>query len=209
MILNIILDFIELFLVSYFISFFLESKHRFMFISISSIINLIVIEIFQSFNIYDSAVAMTTTVINIFLYWVIEKRINFYLFFIAVLAPWISVLSGTIAIGIFTMIFNNNFKIIIDNYYVFIILLSRMVFLLFIITINRFKNKLKMDGLKEQRILLLFIMIAVFWIYYILLDNIVTGTIIVHSEMFIILILLSILFCLVIRFSSQYNKKGY
>ena len=139
-----------------------------------------------------------------------KKKINLYNFIPCILSPWVSVFTSTISIYLFKLITSKTIQEIVISYRIAVIIVARIIFLIIINLIGYFKNKIKDSIIEQNKELLTVVMLLIFGIYYIILNDI--GHLKVKIEnMYIILFLLTILFFVVcmlfVKMTRIYNER--
>lgn len=205
------LDYLEVLLSALLICLFCDIEEKIKFCFSLSVIDFVVMEFFQFYNLFGNELVYIIAIVNFLVISVIQKSITFYNFIPCVLSPWISVFTSTITISIFKLITNRSIEEIVISYKMSIIVIARIIFLIIINLIGYFKNKIKDSIIEQNKELLTVVMLLIFGIYYIILNDI--GHLKVKIEnMYIVLLLLSFLFFVIcilfVKMTRIYNEKA-
>lgn len=204
------LDYLEVLFIALLISVFTDIDNKKKFCFISSIISFIIMEFFQFYDLFANELAYAIAIINFIIVSIMKKKINLYNFIPCILSPWVSVFTSTIGIYLFKLITSKTIQEIVISYRIAVIIVARIIFLIIINLIGYFKNKIKDSIIEQNKELLTVVMLLIFGIYYIILNDI--GHLKVKIEnMYIILFLLTILFFVVcmlfVKMTRIYNER--
>lgn len=205
------LDYLEVLFIALLTSVFTDIDNRKKFCFISSIISFIIMEFFQFYDLFANELAYAIAIINFIIVSIMKKKINLYNFIPCILSPWVSVFTSTISIYLFKLITSKTIQEIVISYRIAVIIVARIIFLIIINLIGYFKNKIKDSIIEQNKELLTIVMLLIFGIYYIVLNDI--GHLKVKIEnMYIVLLLLSFLFFVIcilfVKMTRIYNEKA-
>lgn len=166
------LDYLEVLLVALLICIFCDVEQKNRYCLISSVISFLVMEFMQTYDLFGNEMAYAITIINFIIVSVMKKEIKFYNFIPCIFSQWISVFTSTIVLFFFKVITNYNIENIIKLYRIPIIFLARILFFALIVVLNYFKSKINNAIIEKNKFLLSVIMMLIFGIYVILLNNV-------------------------------------
>lgn len=206
----IVLDYLEVLFGAILVSIFIDIDNRKKFCFITSVSSFIVMEFFQFYDLFANELVYAIVAINFIYVSIIKKNINIYNFIPCILFPGVSVFTSTISIYLFKLIMSKTIQEIVISYRIGIIIVARIIFLIIIILMGYLKTKIKDSIIDKNKELLLAVMLLIFGIYYIILNDI--GHLKVKIEnMYIILLLLTVLFFVVcmlfVKMTRIYNEK--
>ena len=203
-------DYLEVLLGAIFIGVFCDVEQKNRYCLISSIISFFVMEIMQTYDLFGNEMAYVLAITNFVIVSIVKKEVKFYNFIPCILFTWISVFTSTIVLFFFKIITNYDMTKILKLYRLPIIFLARIIFLVLIVVLNYFKTKIKDTIIEKNKFLLSVIMMLIFGIYVILLNNVghMQKTI---DDIYLVLLLLTVLFFVIcilfIHMTRLYNEK--
>lgn len=204
------LDYLEVLLVALLICIFCDVEQKNRYCLISSVISFLVMEFMQTYDLFGNEMAYAITIINFIIVSVMKKEIKFYNFIPCIFSQWISVFTSTCVILLIKIVAHLSVVEIMESYKIMVMFTARILFFVIIIIIEIFKSKINNAIIEKNKFLLSVIMMLIFGIYVILLNNVghMQKTI---DDIYLVLLLLTVLFFVVcilfLHMTRLYNEK--
>lgn len=204
------LDYLEVLLGSLLICVFCDIEDKKRFCLITSIINFFIMQFLQKYNLFGNVLVYTIGIISFIFVSLMKKKFVLFSFILCILPSWISVFTSTCVILLIKIVSHLSVVEIMESYKIIIMFTARILFFVIIIIIEIFKSKINNAIIEKNKFLLSVIMMLIFGIYVILLNNIghMQKTI---DDIYLVLLLLTVLFFVVcilfIHMTRLYNEK--
>lgn len=204
------LDYLEVLLGALLICIFCDIEDRKKFCLITSIINFLIMQFLQKYNLFGNVLVYAIGVISFIFVSLMKKRFILFNFIPCILPSWISVFTSTCVILLIRIIAHLSVVEIMQSYKIIVMLTARILFFIIIIIIGIFKPKINNAIIEKNKFLLSIIMMLIFGIYVILLNNVshMQKTI---DDIYLVLLLLTVLFFVVcilfVHMTRLYNEK--
>ena len=204
------LDYLEVLLGSLLICVFCDIEDKKRFCLITSIINFIIMQFLQKYNLFGNVLVYAIGIISFIFVSLMKKKFVLFNFILCILPSWISVFTSTCVILLIKIVSHLSVVEIMESYKIMVMFTARILFFVIIIIIEIFKSKINNAIIEKNKFLLSVIMMLIFGIYVILLNNVghMQKTI---DDIYLVLLLLTVLFFVVcilfIHMTRLYNEK--
>ena len=202
------LDYLEVLLGSLLICVFCDIEKRFCLIT--SIINFFIMQFLQKYNLFGNVLVYAIGIISFIFVSLMKKKFVLFNFILCILPSWISVFTSTCVILLIKIVSHLSVVEIMESYKIIVMFTARILFFVIIIIIEIFKSKINNAIIEKNKFLLSVIMMLIFGIYVILLNNVghMQKTI---DDIYLVLLLLTVLFFVVcilfLHMTRLYNEK--
>lgn len=204
------LDYLELLLGSLLICVFCDIEDKKRFCLITSIINFFIMQFLQKYNLFGNVLVYAIGIISFIFVSLMKKKFVLFNFILCILPSWISVFTSTCVILLIKIVSHLSVVEIMESYKIIVMFTARILFFVIIIIIEIFKSKINNAIIEKNKFLLSVIMMLIFGIYVILLNNVghMQKTI---DDIYLVLLLLTVLFFVVcilfLHMTRLYNEK--
>lgn len=204
------LDYLEVLLGSLLICVFCDIEDKKRFCLITSIINFFIMQFLQKYNLFGNVLVYAIGIISFISVSLMKKKFVLFNFILCILPSWISVFTSTCVILLIKIVSHLSVVEIMESYKIIVMFTARILFFVIIIIIEIFKSKINNAIIEKNKFLLSVIMMLIFGIYVILLNNVghMQKTI---DDIYLVLLLLTVLFFVVcilfIHMTRLYNEK--
>lgn len=204
------LDYLEVLLGSLLICVFCDIEDKKRFCLITSIINFFIMQFLQKYNLFGNVLVYAIGIISFIFVSLMKKKFVLFNFILCILPSWISVFTSTCVILLIKIVSHLSVVEIMESYKIIIMFTARILFFVIIIIIEIFKSKINNAIIEKNKFLLSVIMMLIFGIYVILLNNVghMQKTI---DDIYLVLLLLTVLFFVVcilfLHMTRLYNEK--
>ena len=190
------LDYLEVLLGSLLICVFCDIEDKKRFCLITSIINFFIMQFLQKYNLFGNVLVYAIGIISFIFVSLMKKKFVLFNFIPCILPSWISVFTSTCVILLIKIVAHLSVVEIMESYKVMVMFTARILFFIIIIIIGIFKSKINNAIIEKNKFLLSVIMMLIFGIYVILLNNVshMQKTI---DDIYLVLLLLTVLFFVV------------
>lgn len=204
------LDYLEVLLGSLLICVFCDIEDKKRFCLITSIINFFIMQFLQKYNLFGNVLVYAIGIISFIFVSLMKKKFVLFNFILCILPSWISVFTSTCVILLIKIVSHLSVVEIMESYKIIVMFTARILFFVIIIIIEIFKSKINNAIIEKNKFLLSVIMMLIFGIYVILL-NIVGHMQKTIDDIYLVLLLLTVLFFVVcilfIHMTRLYNEK--
>lgn len=204
------LDYLEVLLGSLLICVFCDIEDKKRFCLITSIINFFIMQFLQKYNLFGNVLVYTIGIISFIFVSLMKKKFVLFNFILCILPSWISVFTSTCVILLIKIVSHLSVVEIMESYKIMVMFTARILFFLIIIIIEIFKSKINNAIIEKNKFLLSVIMMLIFGIYFILLNDIGHMHLII-DDIYLVLLLLTVLFFVVcilfLHMTRLYNEK--
>lgn len=203
-------DYLEVLLGSLLICVFCDIEDKKRFCLITSIINFFIMQFLQKYNLFGNVLVYAIGIISFIFVSLMKKKFVLFNFILCILPSWISVFTSTCVILLIKIVSHLSVVEIMESYKIIVMFTARILFFVIIIIIEIFKSKINNAIIEKNKFLLSVIMMLIFGIYVILLNNVghMQKTI---DDIYLVLLLLTVLFfvvcILVLHMTRLYNEK--
>lgn len=204
------LDYLEVLLGSLLICVFCDIEDKKRFCLITSIINFFIMQFLQKYNLFGNVLVYAIGIISFIFVSLMKKKFVLFNFILCILPSWISVFTSTCVILLIKIVSHLSVVEIMESYKIIVMFTARILFFVILIIIEIFKSKINNAIIEKNKFLLSVIMMLIFGIYVILLNNVghMQKTI---DDIYLVLLLLTVLFFVVcilfIHMTRLYNEK--
>lgn len=204
------LDYLEVLLGSLLICVFCDIEDKKRFCLITSIINFFIMQFLQKYNLFGNVLVYAIGIIGFIFVSLMKKKFVLFNFILCILPSWISVFTSTCVILLIKIVSHLSVVEIMEFYKIIVMFTARILFFVIIIIIEIFKSKINNAIIEKNKFLLSVIMMLIFGIYVILLNNVghMQKTI---DDIYLVLLLLTVLFFVVcilfLHMTRLYNEK--
>lgn len=204
------LDYLEVLLGSLLICVFCDIEDKKRFCLITSIINFFIMQFLQKYNLFGNVLVYAIGIISFIFVSLMKKKFVLFNFILCILPSWISVFTSTCVILLIKIVSHLSVVEIMESYKIIVMFTARILFFVIIIIIEIFKSKINNAIIEKNKFLLSVIMMLIFGIYVILLNNVghMQKTI---DDIYLVLLLLTVLFFVVcilfLHMTRFYNEK--
>lgn len=204
------LDYLEVLLGSLLICVFCDIEDKKRFCLITSIINFFIMQFLQKYNLFGNVLVYAIGIISFIFVSLMKKKFVLFNFILCILPSWISVFTSTCVILLIKIVAHLSVVEIMESYKIIVMFTARILFFVILIIIEIFKSKINNAIIEKNKFLLSVIMMLIFGIYVILLNNVghMQKTI---DDIYLVLLLLTVLFFVVcilfIHMTRLYNEK--
>lgn len=204
------LDYLEVLLGSLLICVFCDIEDKKRFCLITSIINFFIMQFLQKYNLFGNVLVYAIGIISFIFVSLMKKKFVLFNFILCILPSWISVFTSTCVILLIKIVSHLSVVEIMESYKIIVMFTARILFFVIIIIIEIFKSKINNAIIEKNKLLLSVIMMLIFGIYVIFLNNVghMQKTI---DDIYLVLLLLTVLFFVVcilfIHMTRLYNEK--
>lgn len=204
------LDYLEVLLGSLLICVFCDIEDKKRFCLITSIINFFIMQFLQKYNLFGNVLVYAIGILSFIFVSLMKKKFVLFNFILCILPSWISVFTSTCVILLIKIVSHLSVVEIMESYKIIVMFTARILFFVIIIIIEIFKSKINNAIIEKNKFLLSVIMMLIFGIYVILLNNVghMQKTI---DDIYLVLLLLTVLFFVVcilfIHMTRLYNEK--
>lgn len=204
------LDYLEVLLGSLLICVFCDIEDKKRFCLITSIINFFIMQFLQKYNLFGNVLVYAIGIISFIFVSLMKKKFVLFNFILCILPSWISVFTSTCVILLIKIVSHLSVVEIMESYKIMVMFTARILFFVIIIIIEIFKSKINNAIIEKNKFLLSVIMMLIFGMYVILLNNVghMQKTI---DDIYLVLLLLTVLFFVVcilfIHMTRLYNEK--
>ena len=204
------LDYLEVLLGSLLICVFCDIEDKKRFCLITSIINFFIMQFLQKYNLFGNVLVYAIGIISFIFVSLMKKKFVLFNFILCILPSWISVFTSTCVILLIKIVSHLSVVEIMESYKIIVMFTARILFFVIIIIIEIFKSKINNAIIEKNKFLLSVIMMLIFGIYVILLNNVghMQKTI---DDIYFVLLLLTVLFFVVcilfLHMTRLYNEK--
>lgn len=204
------LDYLEVLLGSLLICVFCDIEDKKRFCLITSIINFFIMQFLQKYNLFGNVLVYAIGIISFIFVSLMKKKFVLFNFILCILPSWISVFTSTYVILLIKIVSHLSVVEIMESYKIIVMFTARILFFVILIIIEIFKSKINNAIIEKNKFLLSVIMMLIFGIYVILLNNVghMQKTI---DDIYLVLLLLTVLFFVVcilfIHMTRLYNEK--
>lgn len=204
------LDYLEVLLGSLLICVFCDIEDKKRFCLITSIINFFIMQFLQKYNLFGNVLVYAIGIISFIFVSLMKKKFVLFNFILCILPSWISVFTSTCVILLIKIVSHLSVVEIMESYKIMVMFTARILFFVIIIIIEIFKSKINNAIIEKNKFLLSVIMMLIFGIYVILLNNVghMQKTI---DDIYLVLLLLTVLFFVVcilfLHMTRLYNEK--
>ena len=203
-------DYLEVLLGSLLICVFCDIEDKKRFCLITSIINFFIMQFLQKYNLFGNVLVYAIGIISFIFVSLMKKKFVLFNFILCILPSWISVFTSTCVILLIKIVSHLSVVEIMESYKIIVMFTARILFFVIIIIIEIFKSKINNAIIEKNKFLLSVIMMLIFGIYVILLNNVghMQKTI---DDIYLVLLLLTVLFfvvCILFLYMTRlYNEK--
>lgn len=203
-------DYLEVLLGSLLICVFCDIEDKKRFCLITSIINFFIMQFLQKYNLFGNVLVYAIGIISFIFVSLMKKKFVLFNFILCILPSWISVFTSTCVILLIKIVSHLSVVEIMESYKIIVMFTARILFFVIIIIIEIFKSKINNAIIEKNKFLLSVIMMLIFGIYAILLNNVghMQKTI---DDIYLVLLLLTVLFFVVcilfLHMTRLYNEK--
>ena len=203
-------DYLEVLLGSLLICVFCDIEDKRRFCLITSIINFFIMQFLQKYNLFGNVLVYAIGIISFIFVSLMKKKFVLFNFILCILPSWISVFTSTCVILLIKIVSHLSVVEIMESYKIIVMFTARILFFVIIIIIEIFKSKINNAIIEKNKFLLSVIMMLIFGIYVILLNNVghMQKTI---DDIYLVLLLLTVLFFVVcilfLHMTRLYNEK--
>ena len=203
-------DYLEVLLGSLLICVFCDIEDKKRFCLITSIINFFIMQFLQKYNLFGNVLVYAIGIISFIFVSLMKKKFVLFNFILCILPSWISVFTSTCVILLIKIVSHLSVVEIMESYKIIVMFTARILFFVIIIIIEIFKSKINNAIIEKNKFLLSVIMMQIFGIYVILLNNVghMQKTI---DDIYLVLLLLTVLFFVVcilfLHMTRLYNEK--
>ena len=203
-------DYLEVLLGSLLICVFCDIEDKKRFCLITSIINFFIMQFLQKYNLFGNVLVYAIGIISFIFVSLMKKKFVLFNFILCILPSWISVFTSTCVILLIKIVSHLSVVEIMESYKIIVMFTARILFFVIIIIIEIFKSKINNAIIEKNKFLLSVIMMLIFGIYVILLNNVghMQKTI---DDIYLVLLLLTVLFFVVcilfLHMTRLYNEK--
>ena len=204
------LDYLEVLLGSLLICVFCDIEDKKRFCLITSIINFFIMQFLQKYNLFGNVLVYAIGIISFIFVSLMKMKFVLFNFILCILPSWISVFTSTCVILLIKIVSHLSVVEIMESYKIIVMFTARILFFVIIIIIEIFKSKINNAIIEKNKFLLSVIMMLIFGIYVILLNNVghMQKTI---DDIYLVLLLLTVLFFVVcilfLHMTRLYNEK--
>lgn len=204
------LDYLEVLLGSLLICVFCDIEDKKRFCLITSIINFFIMQFLQKYNLFGNVLVYAIGIISFIFISLMKKKFVLFNFILCILPSWISVFTSTCVILLIKIVSHLSVVEIMESYKIIVMFTARILFFVILIIIEIFKSKINNAIIEKNKFLLSVIMMLIFGIYVILLNNVghMQKTI---DDIYLVLLLLTVLFFVVcilfLHMTRLYNEK--
>lgn len=204
------LDYLEVLLGSLLICVFCDIEDKKRFCLITSIINFFIMQFLQKYNLFGNVLVYAIGIISFIFVSLMKKKFVLFNFILCILPSWISVFTSTCVILLIKIVSHLSVVEIMESYKIIVMFTATILFFVIIIIIEIFKSKINNAIIEKNKFLLSVIMMLIFGIYVILLNNVghMQKTI---DDIYLVLLLLTVLFFVVcilfLHMTRLYNEK--
>ena len=204
------LDYLEVLVGSLLICVFCDIEDKKRFCLITSIINFFIMQFLQKYNLFGNVLVYAIGIISFIFVSLMKKKFVLFNFILCILPSWISVFTSTCVILLIKIVSHLSVVEIMESYKIIVMFTARILFFVIIIIIEIFKSKINNAIIEKNKFLLSVIMMLIFGIYVILLNNVghMQKTI---DDIYLVLLLLTVLFFVVcilfLHMTRLYNEK--
>lgn len=204
------LDYLEVLLGSLLICVFCDIEDKKRFCLITSIINFFIMQFLQKYNLFGNVLVYAIGIISFIFVSLMKKKFVLFNFILCILPSWISVFTSTCVILLIKIVSHLSVVEIMESYKIIVMFTARILFFVILIIIEIFKSKINNAIIEKNKFLLSVIMMLIFGIYVILLNNVghMQKTI---DDIYLVLLLLTVLFFVVcilfLHMTRLYNEK--
>lgn len=204
------LDYLEVLLGSLLICVFCDIEDKKRFCLITSIINFFIMQFLQKYNLFGNVLVYAIGIISFIFVSLMKKKFVLFNFILCILPSWISVFTSTCVILLIKIVSHLSVVEIMESYKIIVMFTARILFFVILIIIEIFKSKINNAIIEKNKFLLSVIMMLIFGIYVILLNNVghMQKTI---DDLYLVLLLLTVLFFVVcilfLHMTRLYNEK--
>ena len=204
------LDYLEVLLGSLLICVFCDIEDKKRFCLITSIINFFIMQFLQKYNLFGNVLVYAIGIISFIFVSLMKKKFVLFNFILCILPSWISVFTSTCVILLIKIVSHLSVVEIMESYKIIVMFTARILYFVIIIIIEIFKSKINNAIIEKNKFLLSVIMMLIFGIYVILLNNVghMQKTI---DDIYLVLLLLTVLFFVVcilfLHMTRLYNEK--
>ena len=204
------LDYLEVLLGSLLICVFCDIEDKKRFCLITSIINFFIMQFLQKYNLFGNVLVYAIGIISFIFVSLMKKKFVLFNFILCILPSWITVFTSTCVILLIKIVSHLSVVEIMESYKIIVMFTARILFFVIIIIIEIFKSKINNAIIEKNKFLLSVIMMLIFGIYVILLNNVghMQKTI---DDIYLVLLLLTVLFFVVcilfLHMTRLYNEK--
>lgn len=204
------LDYLEVLLGSLLICVFCDIEDKKRFCLITSIINFFIMQFLQKYNLFGNVLVYAIGIISFIFVSLMKKKFVLFNFILCILPSWISVFTSTCVILLIKIVSHLSVVEIMESYKIIVMFTARILFFVILIIIEIFKYKINNAIIEKNKFLLSVIMMLIFGIYVILLNNVghMQKTI---DDIYLVLLLLTVLFFVVcilfLHMTRLYNEK--
>ena len=204
------LDYLEVLLGSLLICVFCDIEDKKRFCLITSIINFFIMQFLQKYNLFGNVLVYAIGIISFIFVSLMKKKFVLFNFILCILPSWISVFTSTCVILLIKIVSHLSVVEIMESYKIIVMFTARILFFVILIIIEIFKSKINNAIIEKNKFLLSVIMMLIFGIYVILLNNVghMQKTI---DDIYLVLLLLTVLFFVVcilfLHMIRLYNEK--
>lgn len=204
------LDYLEVLLGSLLICVFCDVEDKKRFCLITSIINFFIMQFLQKYNLFGNVLVYAIGIISFIFVSLMKKKFVLFNFILCILPSWISVFTSTCVILLIKIVSHLSVVEIMESYKIIVMFTARILFFVILIIIEIFKSKINNAIIEKNKFLLSVIMMLIFGIYVILLNNVghMQKTI---DDIYLVLLLLTVLFFVVcilfLHMTRLYNEK--
>ena len=204
------LDYLEVLLGSLLICVFCDIEDKKRFCLITSIFNFFIMQFLQKYNLFGNVLVYAIGIISFIFVSLMKKKFVLFNFILCILPSWISVFTSTCVILLIKIVSHLSVVEIMESYKIIVMFTARILFFVIIIIIEIFKSKINNAIIEKNKFLLSVIMMLIFGIYVILLNNVghMQKTI---DDIYLVLLLLTVLFFVVcilfLHMTRLYNEK--
>ena len=203
-------DYLEVLLGSLLICVFCDIEDKKRFCLITSIINFFIMQFLQKYNLFGNVLVYAIGIISFIFVSLMKKKFVLFNFILCILPSWISVFTSICVILLIKIVSHLSVVEIMESYKIIVMFTARILFFVIIIIIEIFKSKINNAIIEKNKFLLSVIMMLIFGIYVILLNNVghMQKTI---DDIYLVLLLLTVLFFVVcilfLHMTRLYNEK--
>ena len=203
-------DYLEVLLGSLLICVFCDIEDKKRFCLITSIINFFIMQFLQKYILFGNVLVYAIGIISFIFVSLMKKKFVLFNFILCILPSWISVFTSTCVILLIKIVSHLSVVEIMESYKIIVMFTARILFFVIIIIIEIFKSKINNAIIEKNKFLLSVIMMLIFGIYVILLNNVghMQKTI---DDIYLVLLLLTVLFFVVcilfLHMIRLYNEK--
>ena len=164
----------------------------------------------KRFCLFGNVLVYAIGIISFIFVSLMKKKFVLFNFILCILPSWISVFTSTCVILLIKIVSHLSVVEIMESYKIIVMFTARILFFVIIIIIEIFKSKINNAIIEKNKFLLSVIMMLIFGIYVILLNNVghMQKTI---DDIYLVLLLLTVLFFVVcilfLHMTRLYNEK--